>query len=1014
MKRFSSRVAPCVPDVLSRPTTAPSSRPSSRPASRPSSPGPTRTEQLRPSSRADRISARSSQREEPSPPSERRPWNSCTSQKPSRASSRREEAALSSLRDEPASPAGRHGRQPSAASSTVASLREESSSSTAAAAAAAAAAAPSAASAASSTVASLREEAGSNGSTPCGRLPRDSSLSTRDDDSTGSRTPTLRNTVSFGPSEPPSPSSHRAASPPAEAAPPPLRVLKTQSTCLMINKAAERKFVDYDLNGDGKLDREELEGMFMSMLVEGGHVASADEKLGNDVRQFLNEEIKLAMSYDTDWDDAIGFEEFVNWYNMFLDKRRMHEPLSLRQQVSLDEGHAAKADYVTDYKMGFSKVRSSGTDASARLSNVDDRLEDTREIVQAEIDFRVKQLAAYDTSIEHGAKWGKWRDEMRENAFGNGNEVFQFVMERVQAGYLAFENSKHGSKRGDEEVTAELCGVAVLMLREVGAGAGQLWTKTATNTAALEEDEAHAGFKLGELWSPKSDDPLTRAAYKALRANGIVKAETRAGSFFLHALSQLDGHVYGVMLTGPQPAPEACFTLLASAAGPVYERAHRFDEMRAGVGDCLLFYHSRAANATGVSLASRFEWAQYYSSANRMQVADPKLVSAAQRQSPGKKKQPQASKLSDAANPEYEECMSTHAQYARAIRSFHAEQQIGADDMEWRAFTWLGDERDTFEQVLRWPKGVRHTGEREIGTMFVNQSQRKQFPARFVQMLYSVGTLLERFVEKVAHVRMEVPNRARRELRSDLQSLDSSTYRFECSRLLQRDLRQSFLGYHGAHSTNSRMMSLLGSYSVQPDHVVKLVKGALLVLNHDVEDWSSWDDCRGAFGDKLFDEMLEADFSSAHAQHQSKNFRKAIAATKGMDYAAVLRASLAVRNLLNWFEAVKYIHLISIAITDELYAIKQAKEAEEAAKRKQAEGGEGEEGLMDAAMAIQRRMRGQMTRKRSKKLLEEKKTSLGSNVKAKVDTGLRQVRSSRRRSLKTDCRPSSAPSERAE
>eukprot|EP00966_Prymnesium_polylepis_P099765 2309794-Prymnesium_polylepis.1 len=67
------------------------------------------------------------------------------------------------------------------------------------------------------------------------------------------------------------------------------------------------------------------------------------------------------------------------------------------------------------------------------------------------------------------------------------------------------------------------------MLREVGAGAGRLWTKAATSTEVLE---GHEGFKpRGELWSPKATDSLTAAVYDALRSGRSTATETAEGHF---------------------------------------------------------------------------------------------------------------------------------------------------------------------------------------------------------------------------------------------------------------------------------------------------------------------------------------------------------------------------------------------------------------------------------------------------------------------------------------------------
>eukprot|EP00966_Prymnesium_polylepis_P309973 7161750-Prymnesium_polylepis.1 len=79
----------------------------------------------------------------------------------------------------------------------------------------------------------------------------------------------------------------------------------------MTNQLAEEKFVEADVNGDGALSPEELGGLIMGMLQDGGFVQNDDEKNDTVVREFIEHEVKLAMQFDQNFDGGIDFEEFV-------------------------------------------------------------------------------------------------------------------------------------------------------------------------------------------------------------------------------------------------------------------------------------------------------------------------------------------------------------------------------------------------------------------------------------------------------------------------------------------------------------------------------------------------------------------------------------------------------------------------------------------------------------------------------------------------------------------------------
>ena len=193
--------------------------------------------------------------------------------------------------------------------------------------------------------------------------------------------------------------------------------------------------------------------------------------------------------------------------------------------------------------------------------------------------------------------------------------------------------------------------------------------------------------------------------------------------------------------------------MLCDAAGPVFERTLRFAEMRAGIGDALLFLHSRAANRIAARLHARFEWLQFYGEQTKLQAcdvceacdassgysiagADEKLQLADRRtvasieesplrvvtrryasyslQVPDKQTvanlnaQPEFCVAVDGdrpslqLNPEAPECVSTHNEYAEAMSGWGNEQRLGEErqkDTEWKPFVDLGMEQERCSSV---------------------------------------------------------------------------------------------------------------------------------------------------------------------------------------------------------------------------------------------------------------------------------------------------------------------------
>ena len=356
---------------------------------------------------------------------------------------------------------------------------------------------------------------------------------------------------------------------------------------LWVNKLAEEKFFDADTDGDGKLSPEEIGSTIMKMLVELQIVRNDTERDSTALSEFLQTERALAMKHDRNYDGHLDFEEFVSYYNTFVDKVDFDaaghlDPRKLRGVFAEDEARLARAEDVVQNELGFGDVKPHLAAAEANIKKVDESIQQSIEELQGGMEEMEESLLEYEDFREHGAKWSAARDEMRARVFASGDAVLRYVINTIQSNYV-----DHGAQDAHGHATStELCGVVVLMLREVGLGAGRLWTKMATKTEQFQEDGALAGrFTRGELWSPKETDPLTVAVYEALRSKVRTATRTQEGHFLVHPLTQLDGHVYGVILNGPSPAPEGVFFMMVSAAGPVFERAHRFAELKAGIED---------------------------------------------------------------------------------------------------------------------------------------------------------------------------------------------------------------------------------------------------------------------------------------------------------------------------------------------------------------------------------------------------------------------------------------------
>eukprot|EP00966_Prymnesium_polylepis_P246595 5703524-Prymnesium_polylepis.1 len=157
---------------------------------------------------------------------------------------------------------------------------------------------------------------------------------------------------------------------------------------------------------------------------------------------------------------------------------------------------------------------------------------------------------------------------MRDRTFANSEEVVKYALNAIQAGWHHTDESRDEN----DEVAKERCIVVLFMVREVGAGAGRLWLKAKSKAESI--GDLASTFKVGEIWSEKQEGPITAALYDVLASKQPTKTRDEHGQWLLFPLTQLDGHVYGVVLNGMEPAPEPYVEMIANAVGPVFERAH--------------------------------------------------------------------------------------------------------------------------------------------------------------------------------------------------------------------------------------------------------------------------------------------------------------------------------------------------------------------------------------------------------------------------------------------------------
>lgn len=320
----------------------------------------------------------------------------------------------------------------------------------------------------------------------------------------------------------------------------------------IVNEAAERRFFESDLDGDGKLTKEELGSMFMHMLEEGGYVKTADERTSREVREYIDYEVKLAMTYDKNWDGEIDFEEFVVFYNTFVDKMQFrnagHLDLAdLRTHFTAEEGRLARAEDAVENKLGFGQVKADLDHADEGFKRVDLHSTESRVEIEEGVQRKDHALKQHEITIEHREKWIAAVDTMRTTEFTSGDAVLEHLIRTIEEFHVP-------------DGTGHPCGVGVLMLREVGASSGRLWRKKGNKAGEKYGDLMD--LPTGHYWPLACEKPLVLAAYAALNTkllqylNSWPNDDSR---IFVNPLMQLDGHVFGVVTNGESPVPEgAC------------------------------------------------------------------------------------------------------------------------------------------------------------------------------------------------------------------------------------------------------------------------------------------------------------------------------------------------------------------------------------------------------------------------------------------------------------------------
>ena len=239
---------------------------------------------------------------------------------------------------------------------------------------------------------------------------------------------------------------------------------------------------------------------------------------------------------------------------------------------------------------------------------------------------------------------------------------------------------------------------------------------------------------------------------------------------------------------------------------------------------------------------------------------------------------------------------------------------------------------------------------------------------------------LQEFIEKIGKMKMDVANKAKRELRSELQRLSTSPLRFGVVHATQTEFRRSLRAFYG--DTGQRWMSLFASFNHQDDNVIKLVKGALVLMRRDVDDIHEWQDVRKEFNNGFYETLLALDFTAANTN--SKVWKKALDVTEGIDYISLLRSNEAVRAMLRWFEGAKFLHMMAVDIADEMWEVEHREILAKVAQRRVRSALQATEAMEEAAKKLQNKSRGVAA---TKKVRNELRPVSAFRASAKVDTG---------------------------